>query len=132
MTPLRGAASEVSAGVSWIHCRRPRDQPQVVADGRDAPRDDEVRDEREQHARWAERYQRLMRETRGLERRVENRTNSIARRFDKVCEVLGELGYLASSGDATTVTDSGRMLMRLYTESDLLAAQSLPPSARKI
>jgi ATP-dependent RNA helicase HelY len=85
--------------------------------------------DREVHARWAERYHRTDRHARDLERRVEGRTNSIARRFDKVCEVLGELGYLASSGDATTVTDSGRMLMRLYTESDLLAAQSLRDGA---
>ena len=62
--------------------------------------------DREVHARWAERYHRTDRHARDLERRVEGRTNSIARRFDKVCEVLTELGYLASSGDATTVTDS--------------------------
>ena len=81
--------------------------------------------DREVHARWAERYYRTDRQARDLERRVEGRTNSIARRFDRVCEVLTDLGYLTSAGDAATVTDSGRMLMRLYTESDLLAAQSL-------
>jgi ATP-dependent RNA helicase HelY len=81
--------------------------------------------DREVHARWAERYHRTDRQVHDLQRRVEGRTNSIARRFDRVCEVLTDLGYLTSAGDATTVTDSGRMLMRLYTESDLLAAQSL-------
>ena len=50
--------------------------------------------DREVHARWAERYHRTDRHARDLERRVEGRTNSIARRFDKVCEVLTELGYL--------------------------------------
>jgi ATP-dependent RNA helicase HelY len=39
--------------------------------------------------------------------------------------VLAELGYLTSAGDPATVTESGRMLSGLYTESDLLAAQSL-------
>jgi ATP-dependent RNA helicase HelY len=81
--------------------------------------------DREVHARWAERYHRTDRQARDLERRVEGRTNSIARRFDRVCEVLTDLGYLTSAGDAASVTDPGRMLMRLYTESDLLAAQSL-------
>jgi ATP-dependent RNA helicase HelY len=81
--------------------------------------------DREVHARWAERYYRTDRQARDLERRVEGRTNSIARRFDRVCEVLTDLGYLTSAGDAATVTDQGRVLMRLYTEADLLTAQSL-------
>jgi ATP-dependent RNA helicase HelY len=81
--------------------------------------------DREAHARWAERYHRTDRQVRDLERRVEGRTNSIARRFDRVCEVLSDLGYLTSAADAAAVTEQGRILMRLYTESDLLAAQSL-------
>ena len=81
--------------------------------------------DREVHARWAERYYRMDRQVRDIERRVEGRTNSIARRFDRVCEVLADLGYLTGAGDDAEVTESGRMLMRLYTESDLLAAQSL-------
>lgn len=81
--------------------------------------------DREVHARWAERYYRTDRQVRDIERRVEGRTNSIARRFDRVCEVLTDLGYLTSAGDSATVTDQGRVLMRLYTESDLLTAQSL-------
>jgi ATP-dependent RNA helicase HelY len=81
--------------------------------------------DRETHARWAERYHRTARQIREIERKVDGRTNSIAKRFDRVCEVLTELGYLTSSGNSAQVTDSGRTLMRLYTESDLLAAQSL-------
>ena len=80
-------------------------------------------DEREDHARWAERYYRLLRETRGLERRVETRTNSIARQFDRVCAILARLGYLSSDSDDASVTDSGRMLQRLYAELDLVAAE---------
>jgi ATP-dependent RNA helicase HelY len=82
-------------------------------------------DEREQHARWAERYQRLDRETRGLERRVESRTNSIARQFDRVCAILARLGYLSAEDDTATVTDAGRMLQRLYNDMDLVAAECL-------
>jgi ATP-dependent RNA helicase HelY len=78
-------------------------------------------DEREDHARWAERYFRLDRETRQLQRRVDSRTNTIARQFDRVCDVLEELGYLR--GDI--VTSDGQRLASLYTELDLLAAEAL-------
>ena len=81
--------------------------------------------EREQHARWAERYHRAQREIHDLEQRVEGRTNSIARHFDRVCEVLNELGYLTSAGDDAKVTPEGQLLMRLYTEADLLTALCL-------
>ncbi len=77
--------------------------------------------EREQHARWAERYWRLRRDTDGLRRRVENRTNSIARVFDRVCDLLDHLGYL----EGEKVTPAGRRLARLYGELDLLAAECL-------
>ncbi|WP_030251997.1 DEAD/DEAH box helicase [Streptomyces violens] len=78
-------------------------------------------DEREDHARWAERYHRLRRDTRQLERRIEGRTNTIARTFDRICSLLTELDYL--QGD--TVTDEGRRLARLYGELDLLASECL-------
>jgi len=77
--------------------------------------------DREQHARYAERYMRLARETEALERRVAGRSHVIARTFDRVCHVLERLGYLA--GD--TVTPDGQRLGRLYTELDLLAAECL-------
>jgi ATP-dependent RNA helicase HelY len=77
--------------------------------------------DREQHARWAERWWRLTRENQALQRRIEGRTNSIARVFDKVCDLLSELRYL----DGDTVTDRGQDLGRLYSESDLLIAECL-------
>jgi len=78
-------------------------------------------DDRENHARWAERYHRLERETEGLEKRVQGRTHSIARTFDRVCSVLTVLGYL----DGERVTPEGRRLARIYSELDLLAAECL-------
>ena len=45
----------------------------------------------------------------------------IARTFDRVCEVLDELGYL----DGDTVTPAGQRLTRLYSELDLVAAECL-------
>jgi ATP-dependent RNA helicase HelY len=77
--------------------------------------------EREDHARWAERWFKLDRDARTLRRRVEQRTNTVARQFDRVCDVLTALEYL--EGD--TVTDRGRRLMRIYSDMDLLAAESL-------
>lgn len=79
--------------------------------------------EREAHARWAERWWRLKRETVGLQRKVEGRTNTVARTFDRICEALEARGYLADSG--TVVTERGERLRRLYTEKDLLAAECL-------
>ncbi|MER7046333.1 DEAD/DEAH box helicase [Streptomyces jumonjinensis] len=77
--------------------------------------------EREDHARWAERYHRLQRDTRQLERRIEGRTNTIARTFDRIVALLTELDYLR--GDE--VTEHGRRLARLYGELDLLASECL-------
>jgi ATP-dependent RNA helicase HelY len=77
--------------------------------------------DRENHARYAERYFRLKRETDELERRVAGRSHVIARTFDRVCRVLERLGYL----DGDTVTADGKRLSRLYSELDLLAAECL-------
>jgi ATP-dependent RNA helicase HelY len=77
--------------------------------------------DREDHARWAERYHKLARDTRTLQRRIEQRTNTIARQFDRVCDVLTALGYLEDD----KVTATGERLMRIYTDMDLVAAEAL-------
>jgi ATP-dependent RNA helicase HelY len=81
--------------------------------------------DREHHARWAERYDRLNRDTEALERRMRGRTGTLGRTFDKVCDVLERLHYL--EGDQ--VTAAGRSLARLYSESDLVVAESLRTGA---
>lgn len=93
--------------------------------------------ERDDHARWAERWNKLKREHDQLVRRVEGRTGSIARTFDRTLDVLLTLGYLQRTDartDAGTglqesgrirVTDDGRWLRRLYAENDLLLAECL-------
>lgn len=78
--------------------------------------------EREEHARWAERRHRLAKDTEALRDKVSHRTNSLARTFDRICELLTDRGYLTSAGE---VTASGRMLARLWTEADLLVAECL-------
>ncbi|WP_300604142.1 DEAD/DEAH box helicase [Trebonia sp.] len=77
--------------------------------------------ERDQHARYAERYFRQRQEAAELERQIGSRSHVIARTFGKVCAVLDQLGYL----DGDTVTPDGRRLARLYSELDLLAAECL-------
>jgi ATP-dependent RNA helicase HelY len=81
--------------------------------------------DREEHARWAERWQRLEGEHRALVRRIEGRTGSIATVFDRICDVLDQLGYLARRDGDTRVTEDGQWLRRLYAENDLLLAECL-------
>jgi ATP-dependent RNA helicase HelY len=75
--------------------------------------------EREDHVRWAERREKLSRETDKLRAQVENRSSNIARVFDRECALLQSLAYL----DGDEVTESGRMLARVYSELDLLAVE---------
>ncbi|MBL0888798.1 DEAD/DEAH box helicase, partial [Myceligenerans indicum] len=87
--------------------------------------------EREDHARWAQRWRTLKSEHDQLVRRVEGRTGGIARTFDRTLDVLAELGYVAELPEGPDhaaglrVTDSGRWLRRLYAENDLLLAECL-------
>ena len=81
--------------------------------------------DREDHARWAHRRDELARDHGSLQRKISGRTGVIARTFDRVCEVLDELGYL----DGEDVTDAGEALRFIYTQSDLLAAQCLRTGA---
>ncbi|GGU44556.1 DEAD/DEAH box helicase [Lentzea flava] len=79
-------------------------------------------DQREDHARWGERYHRLLAETEQLERKVAATTHSLARQFDRIRALLRERGYLSENDE---VTQDGMRLTRLYSESDLLAAECL-------
>ncbi|MEP6696294.1 MAG: DEAD/DEAH box helicase [Pseudonocardiales bacterium] len=108
--------------------RRTRDRPDAAAD----PALQELRvrlrahpchacADREVHARWAERYHQLRQDTGALAKRVQGRTDSLARTFDSVCALLQERGYL----DGETVTAAGRQLARIWSESDLLVTECL-------
>ncbi len=76
---------------------------------------------RNAHARQADKFLRAEREAEALDRRVAGRAHVIARTFERVCAVLGHLGYL----DGDKVTADGRMLAGIYSELDLLAAECL-------
>jgi ATP-dependent RNA helicase HelY len=77
--------------------------------------------DREAHARWAERYDRLERETERLRQQVRATTHSLVRSFDRITALLREREYL----DGDTVTPHGAVLSRIWGESDLLAAECL-------
>jgi ATP-dependent RNA helicase HelY len=81
--------------------------------------------DRESHARWAERYFRLLRETEALQRRVDSRTTSVSRQFDRICDLLLETGYLDGESAAPRVTPQGDLLAGIYSDSDLLVAQAI-------
>ncbi|HEU5223241.1 MAG TPA: DEAD/DEAH box helicase [Candidatus Lumbricidophila sp.] len=82
--------------------------------------------DREAHARWAERWWRLARENEQVLRQIQGRTGRVAKRFDRVTEVLTTLGYLVDGPDGrTSSTAAGRMLKRIYGERDLLVAECL-------
>jgi len=85
--------------------------------------------DREEHARWAERFHGLRRDNDALRRKAESRTHSLARTFDKVCGILTERGYLLCDGATDTVTEAGRQLSRIWSESDLLIAECLRAGA---
>ncbi|WP_029144288.1 DEAD/DEAH box helicase [Microbacterium luticocti] len=82
--------------------------------------------DREAHARWAQRYWKLERETDRIRRQIATRTGTVARQFDRVVDVLAALDYVRIDDDgATVLTDAGRTMRRIYGERDLLVAESL-------
>ena len=117
-----------------------RDRPEVRDSGAEADADamariDELRHEvrthpvhrcpdREVHARHAEAALRLERDNEAQQRQADRRTNTIAVRFDRVCAVLESMGYLSPDG-GHQVTESGRMLARIYSELDLVTAEAV-------
>jgi ATP-dependent RNA helicase HelY len=77
--------------------------------------------ERGKHERWAARAAQLEQQLSGVERRIRVRTETLARRFDRVLSVLSDLGYVEDWG----LTDRGRILARIYGEGDVLIGELL-------
>ena len=77
--------------------------------------------DRELHARFAERVGRLRREIKGLADRMSNRTDVIAKRFDRVQIMLEKYGYLEEG----VITKWGLILAKIYGETDLLIAEMI-------
>lgn len=81
----------------------------------------------------AERYLRLESDNAQLRKKVAAATNSLARTFDRIVDLLTERGFIeASQGDPDgdlQVTADGLLLARIYSESDLLVAECLRSGA---
>ncbi|OBB42756.1 RNA helicase [Mycobacterium sp. 852002-51961_SCH5331710] len=83
------------------------------------------RPDREEKARLAERYLRIEKDNEQIRQKVAAATNSLARTFDRIVALLTERGFIAGAADDPKVTDDGRLLARIYSESDLLVAEAL-------
>lgn len=82
--------------------------------------------DREAHARWAERWWRLKKDTDKVSRQISGRTGAVAAVFDRITEILSELDYLRTDEHGRLgLTAHGRSLRRIYGERDLLVAESL-------
>ncbi len=81
------------------------------------------------HMKWGHRWMRETRELERLRQRYDPRTGSVARQFDRICEILDRLGYLERTDhDGVrdyTLTEQGQLLRRLYSERDLVLAQAI-------
>ncbi|MCG7630825.1 DEAD/DEAH box helicase [Gordonia McavH-238-E] len=82
--------------------------------------------------RLAERRNRLVRDIVDAERSIGERTSTLGVTFDHIVGVLRELGYLErvaesteSTGHTMAVTDSGKLLGRIYSESDLVVTECI-------
>ncbi|HEV7763041.1 MAG TPA: DEAD/DEAH box helicase [Acidimicrobiales bacterium] len=77
--------------------------------------------DRDRHVRALAHAARAEKELDDLRREVRSRTESLARRFDRVLQLLESWGYL----DGWALTDRGKVLARTYHESDLLVAEAM-------
>ena len=75
----------------------------------------------QEHAQQAARRYRLMSDYRRLQSRVDKRSGSLTRTFDRVRQVLEYFGYI----DEGEVTPAGQILSRIWSEADLLVAECI-------
>ncbi len=81
--------------------------------------------DREEKVRLAERYLRIERDNEQIQQKVAAATNSLARTFDRIVVLLTERGFIRDTNGDPRVTDDGKLLARIYSESDLLVAECL-------
>jgi ATP-dependent RNA helicase HelY len=77
--------------------------------------------DRDRHLRALGQLDRARRELSDMRREVRTRTESLARRFDRVLRLLEAWGYL----EGWALTGRGQVLARTYHESDLLVAEAV-------
>jgi ATP-dependent RNA helicase HelY len=83
----------------------------------------------EAQIRQAEHYLRMERDNAQLQRKVAAATNSLAQTFDRIVGLLTEREFIRGPATDPHVTDDGRLLARIYSESDLLVAECLRSGA---
>ena len=128
---VASALQSAAAGLTTPSRRTRRTEPGEDPELR--PLRDEIRHhpvhrlgDREAKVRVAERYLRLERENEQLRGKVAAATNSLARTFDRIVGLLTERGFIHQRPNGVLrVTDDGRLLARIYSESDLLVAECL-------
>jgi len=81
------------------------------------------------HLQTARRCDQLREAVADRQRRLRARTDSLARTFDRICQLLAKRGYLTRADGGLTVTDDGRMLARIWSEADLVVAECLRSQA---
>ncbi|KGH48578.1 RNA helicase [Modestobacter caceresii] len=130
---LRNARAENGLGARRTKGRSAADDDPVLADLRHALRAHPVHGlpDREERVRAADRWLREVRDGERLRRQIADRTSSLTQQFDRTCDVLTELGYLHpappqdDAPPAAVVTEAGRRLGRIWSETDLLTAECL-------
>jgi ATP-dependent RNA helicase HelY len=139
---LRNARVENDLGARRIKARSAAADDPVLADLKHALKAHPVHGlpDREERVRVAERWLRSVTEADALQHKMAERTGSLTRQFDRTCDVLEELGYLVPEtaplvpadtevvvavDDVPKVTEEGRRLARIWSESDLLVAECL-------
>ncbi len=78
--------------------------------------------EREEHEVWQHRADDLLDEAESLRQTIARATGSLVREFRRILDVLTDLGYV---DDDPAPTDEGLRLAGIYSEVDLLVAESL-------
>ncbi|MGW8591029.1 DEAD/DEAH box helicase [Dietzia sp. NPDC055877] len=76
-------------------------------------------------ARLHERWAKADADVAALTAEVDADSDSLARRFRRIVELLQQLGYLAEYEGALRATDAGRLLAGVHTEQDLFVAECL-------
>lgn len=102
---------------------KPRRAPSASQPGRAAPDAHPVEDDPDlaRRLKAAAQAERVASEIDDLRRGVKGRSQSIARRFDKVLGILDDWGYV----DGWSLTPAGSMLARTFHECDLLVVESM-------
>jgi ATP-dependent RNA helicase HelY len=138
---LRNARMENDLGARRTRGRSEAADDPILADLRHALRAHPVHGlpDREERVRAADRWLRELRDAERLHAQMAERTGSLTRQFDRTCDVLQELGYLVPESavpvplpedgvapdESPVVTDAGRRLSRIWSETDLLTAESV-------